>query len=332
LLPASSASATAAHRNLNCPRGVLAGALLASTRRTGWADARASSRPVSLVPGVAARPVSTNAGSVGESPWLGPQQPGQGKTSPTWIGQPPPPAPEAPTQPAWGPPPGRPPQGWGPPPPPPQRPSGEGVRSFLGRHPLAFFGGILLALVLIGAMFGGTDDNAEPTSQGAAADTTSYTLPTVTRTEASSSTSPPTTTADVEVPKLVGLTARKAKRVLADQGLHWRLTYKTTSRYPSGTVMSQSKQTEGDAWPGATITLVIAKAPPGTSPPTTEPAPPPPSPQSDCHSAYPGDCLPPPPPDLDCADIGHRVEVDHRCGDPHRLDADGDGIGCDSWG
>ena len=81
--------------------------------------------------------------------------------------------------------------------------------------------------------------------------------------------------------------------------------------------------------PGATIGLVIAKAPPVTAPPTTEPAPPP---QTDCEPAYPNDCLPPPPPDLDCADIGHRVEVDHQYGDPHRLDADGDGVGCDRWG
>jgi hypothetical protein len=37
----------------------------------------------------------------------------------------------------------------------------------------------------------------------------------------------------------------------------------------------------------------------------------------------------PGPPDLDCADIGHRVEIDGP--DYHRLDRDGDGIGCDDW-
>jgi Excalibur calcium-binding domain len=57
-----------------------------------------------------------------------------------------------------------------------------------------------------------------------------------------------------------------------------------------------------------------------------------PGPQEDCDPAYPDDCLPSPPPDLDCADVGHRVTVDHRYGDPHRLDADGDGIGCDRFG
>jgi hypothetical protein len=33
--------------------------------------------------------------------------------------------------------------------------------------------------------------------------------------------------------------------------------------------------------------------------------------------------------DLDCADIGHPVEVSGS--DPHGLDADGDGVGCESW-
>jgi hypothetical protein len=57
-----------------------------------------------------------------------------------------------------------------------------------------------------------------------------------------------------------------------------------------------------------------------------------PGPQEDCDPAYPDECLPSPPPDLDCADIGHRVTVDHSNGDPHRLDADGDGYGCDRYG
>jgi hypothetical protein len=56
-----------------------------------------------------------------------------------------------------------------------------------------------------------------------------------------------------------------------------------------------------------------------------------PAPQEDCDPAYPDDCLPSPPPDLDCADIGRRVAVDHKYGDPHRLDADGDGYGCDRY-
>ena len=57
-----------------------------------------------------------------------------------------------------------------------------------------------------------------------------------------------------------------------------------------------------------------------------------PAPQEDCDPAYPDDCLPSPTLDLDCAQVGHRMRVDHSYGDPHRLDADRDGIGCDRYG
>jgi micrococcal nuclease len=49
-----------------------------------------------------------------------------------------------------------------------------------------------------------------------------------------------------------------------------------------------------------------------------------------CDSSYPEVCIPPPPPDLDCKDIGRKVRV--RAPDPHRLDGDGDGWGCESYG
>jgi micrococcal nuclease len=49
-----------------------------------------------------------------------------------------------------------------------------------------------------------------------------------------------------------------------------------------------------------------------------------------CDPSYPDACIPPPPPDLDCADIGKKVRV--RPPDPHRLDADHDGWGCESYG
>ena len=50
-----------------------------------------------------------------------------------------------------------------------------------------------------------------------------------------------------------------------------------------------------------------------------------------CDPHYPGACIPPPPPDLDCADLQARgipVPVTVRGGDPHGLDPDGDGLGC----
>lgn len=33
--------------------------------------------------------------------------------------------------------------------------------------------------------------------------------------------------------------------------------------------------------------------------------------------------------DLDCSDVGHEVQV--PSGDPHGLDGDRDGIGCEGW-
>lgn len=47
-----------------------------------------------------------------------------------------------------------------------------------------------------------------------------------------------------------------------------------------------------------------------------------------CDPAYPGVCIPPPPPDLDCRDVPHtgfRVLPP----DPHRFDGEGDGLGCE---
>jgi hypothetical protein len=49
---------------------------------------------------------------------------------------------------------------------------------------------------------------------------------------------------------------------------------------------------------------------------------------SGCDPSYPDFCIPPPPPDLDCPDIGvNNFTV--LSPDPHRFDADHDGIGCE---
>lgn len=50
---------------------------------------------------------------------------------------------------------------------------------------------------------------------------------------------------------------------------------------------------------------------------------------SNCSPAYPGVCIPPAPPDLDCGDItARRFTV--LAPDPHGFDGDKDGIGCES--
>ncbi|MBD2122398.1 thermonuclease family protein [Trichocoleus sp. FACHB-262] len=50
---------------------------------------------------------------------------------------------------------------------------------------------------------------------------------------------------------------------------------------------------------------------------------------SNCSPAYPGVCIPPGPPDLDCGDISER-RFQVVAPDPHRFDGDSDGVGCES--
>jgi hypothetical protein len=77
-----------------------------------------------------------------------------------------------------------------------------------------------------------------------------------------------------------------------------------------------------------------APPPPPIAPPPPPPvAPPPPPPTGNCAPSYPTVCIPPPPPDLDCKDISYRnfkVRYDVPDPDPHRFDADRDGVGCES--
>ena len=51
-------------------------------------------------------------------------------------------------------------------------------------------------------------------------------------------------------------------------------------------------------------------------------------PRGGCDPSYPGVCIPPGPPDLDCGDITHR-RFAVLAPDPHRFDGEGDGIGCE---
>jgi len=48
-----------------------------------------------------------------------------------------------------------------------------------------------------------------------------------------------------------------------------------------------------------------------------------------CDPSYPGVCIPPPPPDLDCADVPFR-NFAVKPPDPHNFDSDGDGVGCET--
>ncbi len=70
-------------------------------------------------------------------------------------------------------------------------------------------------------------------------------------------------------------------------------------------------------------------------PPAPPPPPPagPPPPSGSCAASYPDFCIKPPPPDLDCAEIpgtNFRVRWDVSDPDPHHVDGDRDGVGCES--
>lgn len=95
---------------------------------------------------------------------------------------------------------------------------------------------------------------------------------------------------------------------------------------------------------GLAATAAPTQPPPTPVPPTNTPVPPPTAtkvpptpvpptattkPAANCHASYPTVCIPPPPPDLDCGDIPFR-RFTVVGSDPHRFDADKDGIGCES--
>ena len=77
--------------------------------------------------------------------------------------------------------------------------------------------------------------------------------------------------------------------------------------------------------PPPTTTTTATTTTATTTAPTTTTTPLP----SNCSPSYPGVCIPPPPPDLDCGDIPYRNFTVLQP-DPHRFDGDKDGIGCES--
>lgn len=83
------------------------------------------------------------------------------------------------------------------------------------------------------------------------------------------------------------------------------------------------------AQPAATNTPAPPAPAPTNQPAPTDPPAQQPPPQTNCSPAYPGVCIPPPPPDLDCGDISAR-RFTVQPPDPHGFDNDGDGVGCES--
>jgi hypothetical protein len=193
---------------------------------------------------------------------------------------------------------------------------------------------VVLGVVAIGNASDGTDD-PNPALASTAPPTTSDALPPVatTTTLPTTTTAPPTTIATVGVPELVGMRVTAAKSALARRGLRATVRYRSTARYPAGTVLSQSRGTGAGVLPGSRITMVVAKAPP--PPPTTAPPPPTTTPSRNCDPSYPDVCLDPNAVDYDCAggsgDGPRYVEgpIRVRPPDPFDLDREGDGWGCE---
>jgi hypothetical protein len=48
-----------------------------------------------------------------------------------------------------------------------------------------------------------------------------------------------------------------------------------------------------------------------------------------CDPSYPGVCIPPPPPDLNCSDVPQYDGFVVLAPDPHGFDTDHDGLGCE---
>ena len=92
----------------------------------------------------------------------------------------------------------------------------------------------------------------------------------------------------------------------------------------------QARAANRGLW-GPSPTPVPTPIPTPTPVPIPAPVPlvPPPPPPGNCDPNYPGVCIPPYPPDLDCGDIPYR-RFQVLAPDPHGFDGDHDGIGCES--
>jgi hypothetical protein len=106
-----------------------------------------------------------------------------------------------------------------------------------------------------------------------------------------------------------------------------------TKGWVSSTILTKPTEAkDGSRTPAqATSTAVPQGQPPAQ--PTPKPAPtstPEPGAEAQqCDPSYPDYCIPPDSPDLDCGDIP-RKNITVLPPDPHRLDRDKDGIGCES--
>lgn len=131
---------------------------------------------------------------------------------------------------------------------------------------------------------------------------------------------------------------RLLRYVWLDEGGSWllvnlellRLGYASVTTYPPDVKYvdalyldaQQDAQASGIGLWGTPPTPVPVVAAPVAPAPIAPPV-------GNCHPSYPGVCIPPAPPDLDCGEIAFR-RFAVVPPDPHGFDGDGDGIGCES--
>ncbi len=116
---------------------------------------------------------------------------------------------------------------------------------------------------------------------------------------------------------------------LVERGFAQVATFPPDVKYADVFVAAERRARDADVglWgPQPTPTSSATPKPKATPRPTPRPTA---EPAGDCDPSYPGVCIPPPPPDLDCGDIVYR-RFDVLPPDPHNFDGDGDGIGCES--
>jgi hypothetical protein len=126
------------------------------------------------------------------------------------------------------------------------------------------------------------------------------------------------------VPSVVDQSARSAIRELKGAGFTVQRTQKTTTSGTSGVVLSQSPSEGTQASPNSVVTIVVSHVVRGLTS----------GPGGNCEPGY-SPCLPPAS-DYDCAGGSGNgpayasVPILVTGSDPYELDADGDGVACES--
>ncbi len=119
------------------------------------------------------------------------------------------------------------------------------------------------------------------------------------------------------------------------QGYAFEYTYRVPYKYQAEFKAAEQAAREAQHGLWSAMSCNGQHIPAQQTPPTTAPLQPSPAPTQvpaqagTCDPSYPGVCIPPTPPDLDCKDIPYR-RFQVLPPDPHRFDGNKDGVGCEN--